>query len=103
MLATKADTRPPAAEHRRLVQDVMNRNAAKIACVAMCIEATGFTGSIIRSVASAIFVLPNPGYPVKFFSTPQEATPWVARSTGLPASKVEAVIQFATKRVQLSE
>lgn len=100
MLATKASTRPPEAEHRRMVQDVMNRNAEKIACVAMCIEATGFTGSIIRSVAAAIFILPNPGYPVKFFSTPAEAVPWVARSVDLSARDVQEMLQLAMSEVK---
>lgn len=99
MLATKASSRPPEAEQRRMVQDVMNRHAKKIACVAMCIEAGGFTGSIIRSVAAAIFVLPNPGYPVKFFSSPTEATAWVARAIGITANEVQSTVQFAMDHV----
>lgn len=100
VLVTKASTRPPEAEHRRAVQNLMNRNAEKIACVAMCIEASGFSGSIIRSVAAAIFVLPNPGYPVKFFSNPEEAAGWVAERAGGSPADLKGMLDVAARHLR---
>ena len=99
VLITEGGSRPPDVEQRRLVTATLSRHSHKLAGVAVCIGAEGFVGSAIRSVASAIFLLPSRGYPVRFFARDQEPCSWLAPLLGMPLEDVERVIKLAISQV----
>lgn len=87
-LLTRQTTKPPDGEARKKVQDCFATFRDRLQCVAICIEADGFTGAIIRSVASSLFVLSQPGLNVKFFSKTADSIPWVAEALSLESTNV---------------
>ncbi len=99
VLATRDTTRPPSEESRRLVRQVFTRNRDNIACVAICVEAVGFSSAIIRAVTSALFVLSQPGLKVRFFSSMNESVPWVAESVGMATQDVRSVYYYCREIV----
>lgn len=101
IIVTDADTRPPNGEDRDKVSKTMAKHAAKLSGLAIVLRASGFKGAIIRSVAAGIFVLPNPGYPTKFFPNAELACRWVGERIDKPASYVDAAVAFAVQTLEL--
>lgn len=91
LLITQAKSLPPAASDRRLVIDLLAKHAGKLGGVGISLEGEGFTNAIIRSVASAVFLLPRTGYEVRFFSRPAESVAWLSR---IAQREVEDVLQL---------
>jgi hypothetical protein len=98
-LITNDTTRPPDVASRRKVVEVFRQHQARLAGVAICIEAVGFTSAILRAVTSALFVLEQHGLPVKFFGSTNDAGPWLASTTGLPLREVLYAFKFARNTV----
>lgn len=99
VLITEGGSRPPDLEQRRLLTSTLSRHAHKLGGIAVCIGAEGFIGSAIRSVASAIFLLPSRGYPVRFFARDEDPCAWLAPLLHMPVQDVEGVIKFAISQV----
>lgn len=98
VLITSIDTRPPEGEDRKKVTGIWGKHSAKLQGLAIVLQAKGFKGAVIRSVAAGIFVMPNPGFPTKFFGKPYECEKWMATKTQIPESKVHDAIEFALKQ-----
>ena len=98
IMITSVDTRPPGGDDRRAVTDVLRKHSGKLQGLAVILQAGGFKGAVIRSVAAGIFVMPNPGFPTKFFGKPMECTTWMAGRVGATAGKVQDAIDYALKQ-----
>ena len=66
----------------------------------MVLQAEGFKGAIIRSVAAGIFILPNPGYPTRFFAKPADCLGWVSTQIGLPPGDISAAIEATIAKLR---
>lgn len=100
IIVTAANTSPPNEADRAKVVHLMERHSDKLKALAIVLRSTGFRGSIIRSVAAGLFLIPNHGYPTKIFPGSQAASPWVADRLGWPVYEVEGAIQFAIGRFE---
>lgn len=95
LIVTGAATSPPDGGDRKKVAAVMAKHKEKLKGLGIVLQAEGFKGSIIRSVAAGIFILPNPGYPTKFFAKPFDAVTWVTDQIGVTENHVRTCITFA--------
>ena len=77
-LITGAEAMPPEGDDRKRVSDLLKEHADRIAGVGMVMLAQGFRGAIVRSAASALFVLPRPGYTTKIFGDEASCAQWLA-------------------------
>ncbi|MFT5353427.1 MAG: hypothetical protein ACI9KE_000625 [Polyangiales bacterium] len=97
IIITGAATSPPDGDDRRKVANVMAKHRARLKGLAIVLQAEGFRGAIIRSVAAGIFILPNPGYPTKFFAKPGDSSAWVAERIDSTSTQVRAAIDDTIK------
>jgi hypothetical protein len=95
VLITRGSARPPEGSARRKVQDAFNRHSRRLSAGAIVIETSGFTGAILRTVASTLFVLSQRGFPVKFFATRAECLPWISETTGQNSVQLAGLIEHA--------
>ena len=99
LLLTQASTSPPAASDRKRFTDVLAKHGSRIGGVGIGLAAEGFAGAVLRSVASAVFLLPRTRYEVRFFSKSSDAATWVARIGGCSASEVTQLIQLSNQEI----
>ena len=99
LLLTQAGTSPPAASDRKRVVDILSKHAERIGGVGISLGAEGFSGAVIRSVASAVFLLPRTRYEVRFFSRPAESAPWAAKLAGCFPQDVLELIRLAQEGI----
>ena len=94
------NARPPDEADRKLVMNMIDRYASRIAGLAVCMPSGGFVGAALRSVVSAVFVLNRPKYPVKTFGEPREAGSWLASQMDMPVAAVATLSDFGFHRFQ---
>jgi hypothetical protein len=92
----------PEEPVRQKMADLMDRQGKSILSMAGVQEASGFRGSAIRSVLTAINLLSTATYPRKFFASVEQAVLWVLPyanpSSTLPLSTPQVVESIAELR-----
>lgn len=99
LLLTVPSTSPPSAPDRKRVVDMLSKHSDRIGGVGISLGAEGFSGAVIRSVASAIFLLPRTRYEVRFFTRPTESAGWVAKMAGVTPQEVLELIQLSQEAI----
>ena len=85
-----ADSTPPDGEDRPKVSDMFNRNAARLAGVAIVIDAQGFKGAMIRSTVTMAFSIARRGYESSTFDDVIKAAGWLSPRVNMSPSEVIA-------------
>jgi hypothetical protein len=95
ILVTRGTARPPEGEARRMVEEVFARHSRRLSAAAIVVEASGFTGAVLRTVASTLFLLSQRGFPARFFALRAECVPWVSKATGMPEAQLLGLFEHA--------
>lgn len=80
----------PNAEVREVAAAVQHKDVRGTLCHATVVEATGFSGSAMRSVLTGLNAFGKVGYPRKVFGTSDEALRWQATTLNAPPGWMEA-------------
>lgn len=91
--------RPPDEANRKPLMDLVDRHAARIAGLAVCMPASGFIAAALRSVVSAVFVFDRPKYPVKILGKPGDAQAWLADRMSIPVELVATLSDYGFERL----
>lgn len=75
-LASGSLSAPDAATREAIGKEIKTIEHA-ITGVAMAMEGSGFGVAAIRAIASSIYIVTRPPYPVKVFATTAESTQWL--------------------------
>ncbi len=76
--ASKPNVGLPSSEVRKESVAMLKANRDRVYGTAVLVEGDGFWASAARSVATGVFQLAPPPYPVKIFARPDEAAAWIA-------------------------
>jgi hypothetical protein len=79
---------PPPAEDRHRIREAFNRVGARLAGIAIVVEAEGFTGSVLRSAVTTVFVMNRGGFRSKVFPEVNAAAAWLAVQQGVESRQV---------------
>lgn len=74
----------PAEETRHHIASMATKNASEVAAHATVFRSSGFSGSALRSVMTAIFSLARTSYPRRVFANVPDACRWLATFDGAP-------------------
>ena len=82
---------PPDGEDRPKVWDMFNRSAARLAGVAIVIDAKGFKGSMIRSTVTMAFSISRRGYESSIVEDMIKASSWIGPRVSMSQSEILAL------------
>lgn len=83
-----ANSTPPDGDDRPRVWDMFNRNAARLAGVAIVVDAQGFKGSMIRSTVTMAFSISRRGYESSIVDDMVKASSWLGPRLGMSQSEI---------------
>jgi hypothetical protein len=95
-LATTA--RPPSAEDRIRSTEAFNRCAARLAGVAIVLDAKGFAGALLRSAVNAVFFIKRQGFTPRVFESVHLAADWLGAKTFTPSGNIVELARYARDR-----
>ena len=101
-VASGSMSTPDAATREAMAKEIKTIEHA-ISGVAMAMEGSGFGVAAIRAIASSIYIVTRPPYPVKVFATTAESTQWLLAQWPESASGKPALREFesAVARVRV--
>lgn len=99
VMITASSTRPPNGTDRAKLTKVWGKHSDKLQGLAVILRASGFVGSVLRSAAAAIFVIPNLGFPTKFYGEPEESVGWLSARVGVAPSLVRDALEYTLKQL----
>ena len=95
ILVTRGTARPPEGSSRQKVEEAFARHSRRLCAAAIVVEASGFSGAVLRTVASTLFLLSQRGFPARFFALRAECVPWISKATGLPETQLLGLFDHA--------
>ena len=83
-----AGASPPSSEDRERVTEMFNKHASRLSGVAVVVEAAGFSGAMLRSAVTMVFVMTRRGFESRTFEDVHMAAGWRAPRVGMPAGEI---------------
>lgn len=80
--------KPPSGDDRSETTAAFNRHAERLNGVAVVIEASGFSGSVLRSAVTMVFSFYRKGFELKTFEDLASAASWLAAKQNLRPEQV---------------
>jgi hypothetical protein len=90
------------AAARDLMTKVLRKYTRHIEAAAMIVDGTGFRGTVVRSVLTAIHMASNASHPLRCFSAPEPALAWYREkrpTAKLDNAAIERVLRELVPRV----
>jgi hypothetical protein len=83
-----AGASPPSNEDRERVTEMFNKQSERLAGVAVVVEAAGFSGAMLRSAVTMVFVMTRRGFESRTFEDVHSAAAWLAPRCGTTANEI---------------
>ena len=83
-----AGAMPPSTEDRARTTEMFNAHAAKLSGVAVVIEATGSSGTLLRSAVTMVFDMTRREFETRTFEDVVAASAWLAPKQAMSASDI---------------
>ena len=89
VLHLSSNARPPISQDRDRATAMFNACGTRLAGVALVVDASGFTGALLRGASNAVFIMQRRAFTPRVFESIQDAADWLAPKVNmLPAQVV---------------
>ena len=100
MLEVTDTAQPPSTGDRSRIMELFNEVAPRLAGVALVVHAAGFSGAMLRSVFTMVFMMGRRGFEARIFSQLDAAATWLGPRIDLEPSDIVSLGRHSRERVE---
>lgn len=100
ILHVSGTARPPSGEDRRRATEAFNACAPRLAGVALVVDATGFSGALLRSALTMVFMIARKGFAARIFENITDATDWLGPLVDMEPKAILSLVRSAREQLE---